>query len=386
MSRARGCVPSSLALLLALSPVAAPAQSTPAPATVRVGYFSSSLPLLAAQYEGFFADEGLTVAFTQVRSSIGMFSALRDGLMDVAFSSPDNPVNYRLNPSNAIGTALDVQMLLGTDRGLDLSLVARPQLATVESLRGARIGVDAVDSGYAFVLYAILAQHGLQRGVDYQVVIVGGTPLRLAALEKAPTAPGAIDATLLNSDSYVRAVAAGFQVLAPVSAVASPYLGGVASARQSWLDANPDVAVRFVRAYYRGHTWAMDPANHDAAIALLASYVPNTTPALAEQIYDVLLDPTGLIPYARLDRKGLYQVVLLRDEMGGFEQPENLRWLVTPASGIYDLSWYRMAVLRDGDDDPGEAIGSDPTYVEQLDPVTDHTGHGEDADGDVAGP
>ncbi len=36
------------------------------------------------------------------------------------------------------------------------------------------------------------------------------------------------------------------QVLAPVSTVAVPYLGGVASARESWLAGNTDLAVRFV--------------------------------------------------------------------------------------------------------------------------------------------
>lgn len=337
------------ALVLTLSPERAASETSPPGATVRVGFFSNSLPLLAAQANGYFAAENLAVTFTQVKSSVQMFQAVRDGLMDVAFSSPDNPVNYRLNPKNALGGALDAQMLLGTDRGLDLSLVAQPRLETIESLRNARIGVDAVDSGYAFVLYEILAQHGLKRGADYSVVAAGGTPLRLAALRA-----NQIDATLLNSDSYVRAVNDGFSVLAPVSAVASPYLGGVVSARKSWLAANGDVAVRFVRAYLRGHVWAMDPANRGAAVTLLAT-LPNTPAALAGQIYDALRDPTGLIPCASLDRKGLHSVILLRNRMGGFEQPQNLELLVKPESGLYDLSFYRRALRLEGDDDGTDA-------------------------------
>jgi ABC-type nitrate/sulfonate/bicarbonate transport system substrate-binding protein len=332
-----------------------PPPPPPAPATVRVGFFSTSLPLLAAQANGYFTDENLTLSLTQVKSSVQLFTAVANNTIDIAFSSPDNPANYRLNPVNAVGGALDVQIIFGTDRGLDLSVISDTPFTTVESLKGKRIGVDAVDSGFAYVLYKILANHGLQKGVDYSIVTVGGTPIRLAAL-RAHT----IDATLLNSDSYVRAVNDGFNVLAPVSDVANPYFGGGASARNSWLTANRDVAVRFIRAYVRGHQWALDPANKTAAVALLAG-LPNTPPALATQIYDALFDPTGLIPRARLDRRGLYNVLALRQASGGFEQPENLRFLDSPFSGLYDLSYYRRAV--DDDYHHGEEGSDGPDWL-----------------------
>ncbi len=375
------CVRMSVVLVLVAAATAARAQT--APATVRVGFFSTSLPLMAAEAKGFFAEENIALSTFQVRSSVQMFQRVRDGLMDVAISSPDNPVNYRLNPHNAVGVALDVTMLFGADRGLQLSVVGRAGFADFESLRGARVGVDAPDSGFAYVLYDILARHGLVRGVDYGVVVVGGTPIRLAALRAS-----AIDATLLNADSVVRARDEGMNVLGTVSEVASPYLGTVASARASWLAAHPDVAVGFVRAYWRGHVWAMDPANRDEAIALLRT-LPNTSAALAEQIWSQLdEDPTGLIPDARLDRKGLLEVIRLRDRYGGFETELNLAWLDTPASGLFDLwSWQRATNAATADDVVG--LEGNPLY-ERTWPVTHdpallggHDGHGHDADGDL---
>lgn len=370
-------------VVLALAVAGAGGPALAQPATVRVGYFSTSLPLMAAQAKGFFAEENIALSTFQVRSSVQMFQRVRDELMDVAFSSPDNPVNYRLNPHNAVGQALDVTMLFGADRGLQLSLVSRASFPDFESLRGRRIGVDAPDSGFAYVLYAILAQHGLARGVDYEVVVVGGTPLRLRALRAAT-----IDATLLNADSVVRARDLGMNVLAPVSDVASPYLGTVASARASWLAAHPDVAVGFVRAYCRGHAWAMDSANHDEAVAMLMT-LPDTPAPLAEQIYAQLVaDPTGLIPGARLDRKGLLNVIRLRDAFGGFETDQNLRWLDTPASGLFDLSYYRRATNSATADDVA-GPESDPIYAktwpESHDPalLAGHDAHGHDKDGDL---
>jgi ABC-type nitrate/sulfonate/bicarbonate transport system substrate-binding protein len=368
-------------LALALAATGAAAQTTPA--TVRVGYFSTSLPLMAAQAKGYFADEGIAISTFQVRSSVQMFQRVRDGLMDVAFSSPDNPVNYRLNPHNAVGQALDVTMILGADEGLDLSVVSRTGFADFESLRGKRIGVDAPDSGYAYVLYDILAQHGLVKGVDYSLVIIGGTPLRLAALRA-----GTIEATLLNADSFVRARSEGMNVLAPVSDIASPYLGSVASAPNAWLQANPGVAVGFVRAYVRGQAWAMDPANHDEAIALLET-LPNTPAPIAEAIYAQLNgDPTGLIANARLDRTGLLNVIRLRDENGGFETAQNLKNLDTPSSGLFDLSYWQRATNSATADD---VVGPDsnPLYQkawpENHDPAltNGHDAHGHTNDADM---
>ena len=371
----------SLGLAFTFAATAATAQTTPT--TVHVGYFSTSLPLMAAQAKGYFADEGIAISTFQVRSSVQMFQRVRDGLMDVAFSSPDNPVNYSLNPHNAVGQLLDVTMILGTDLGLQLSVVARSGFSSVESLRGKKIGVDAPDSGFAYVLYTILAQHGLSRqNGDYSLVIVGGTPLRLAALRA-----GTIDATLLNSDSVVRARNENMNILAPVSDVATPYLGGVASASRAWLAANPGVAVGFVRAYVRGQAWAMDPANHDEAIAMLQT-LPNTSPTVAEQIYaQINQDPTGLIANARLDRKGLLNVIRLRDASGGFESVQNLRLLDTPASGLFDLSYWRAATNSATADDV-VGLDSDPiyqkTWPEYHDPALlaghDAHGHGNDAE------
>ena len=374
------CVSTSVALALALA--ASPTRAQTAPITVRVGYFSPSLPLMAAQAKGFFAEENIALSTFQVRSSVQMFQRVRDGLMDVAISSPDNPVNYRLNPHNAVGQALDVTMLYGADLGLQLSLVGRGPFTTIGDLRGKRIGVDAPDSGFAYVLYKILANHGLAR-TDYTVVVVGGTPIRLAALRA-----GSIDATLLNADSVVRAGNEGMNLLAPVAEVATPYLGTVASARESWLAANPGLAVGFIRAYWRGQQWALDPANHAEAVALLRT-LPNTPAPLAEQIYAQLTqDPTGLIPDASLDRRGLLNVIRLRDEFGGFETDQNLRWLDTPASGIFDLSFYRRATNFAVADDvigPESNPIHDKTWLENHDPILlgGHDTHGHANDGDL---
>ncbi len=323
--------------------------SSPTAAAVRLGFFSTNLPLQAAFAQGYFADENLTVTTQQITTSIAMFKSIAANTMDIALTSADNPLNYRLNTNNLVNNnagTLDVQMIFGDHLGLGLALVAQPG-STFESLRGKKCGVNAPDSGFAYVLYKMLQRNGLARDVDYTVAPAGGTPIRLNAL-RAKT----IDCTLLNADSVVRAKEEGFAVLATIDDVASQYLGGVGAARESWLKANPDVAIRFIRAYVRGVAWVENADNRTAATALLSN--ANTTVGLAEKIYDAAIgDPTGIIPQGKFDVRGLRNVIRIRSAFNGFEQPQNLRLLASPESGIYDLSYYRQAVrgLRDCDDD-----------------------------------
>jgi|SRR6266446_2020577 ABC-type nitrate/sulfonate/bicarbonate transport system substrate-binding protein len=64
---------------------------------LRLGLFSPSLPHLVAIREGYYEERGLTVEQQRIRSSSGLFRALRDGDVDVALTSPDNIANFRLN-------------------------------------------------------------------------------------------------------------------------------------------------------------------------------------------------------------------------------------------------------------------------------------------------
>ncbi|MEO8183107.1 MAG: ABC transporter substrate-binding protein [Deltaproteobacteria bacterium] len=312
----------------------------PAPTPVRIAAPYFSLPMAAATARGFFEEENLAVSYSIFSGSRQAFSMLSTNDVDVILSSSDNPVNYRLNSRNALGAVLDVQIIFGHDLGFGLSLVAQPGFDTVESLRGARLAVDAPDSGFALALYEILRHHGMEAGVDYTVVSAGATPIRLTGLRAHD-----FEATVLNSDSLVRAESEGFPVLAALADVASPYAGAVGIARESWLQANRDVAVRVIRAIYRANRWLHDPDNHAAAVDLIIAYDPATTSeALAERIYDLSVSDGGVIENARMSLDGLRTILEIRQEFGGFEAPQDLEVLLAPEGGLYDLGYYEEAV------------------------------------------
>jgi len=312
------------------------------PATIRLGYFSKSPVVALGQQHGFFAAENLTVVDSQTASSPVIFRKLRDKQWDVILTQIDNVFNYRYNPSNPLGGTFEPVAFMQTDWGNGASLMARPEFTTVESLRGKTVAVDSPNSGFAFVLYGIMRAHGLERGVDYNVVVTGGTPFRYADL-----LAGKFDATILNAGYQFQAADAGMNTLGNISDAASPFAGGSAVALKSWLDANPSVAVRFVRAYITSQQYVLDPANKDEVVAWLTADAKGNA-SVAEKTYQTLITPgDGLIPNAQIMKQPLYGTASLRNSFGGFDTPMDLDWLVSKKSGVYDLSAWHQATDTD---------------------------------------
>ena len=67
---------------------------------------------------------------------------------------------------------------MGGDNGF-LRLVAVPEVKTFADLKGRTVSVDALTTGYAFVLLELLERGGLQRERDYKVERAGGVMQRI---------------------------------------------------------------------------------------------------------------------------------------------------------------------------------------------------------------
>jgi ABC-type nitrate/sulfonate/bicarbonate transport system substrate-binding protein len=331
------------ALLVGLAPpasIAAAASTSAAPRQeLTLGVFAPTLPLIAADRLGLFAEERLAVSFAQVTSSTQQFQSLRSGEYDLALTSPDNVANYRLNTSNALGERLPVTGFIGSDAGMNLVVATVPGISAPEDLRGASVAVDAPNSGFAYVLYAILGEHGLERDGDYQVVSVGGIPLRYQAL-----LDGEQQAALLSNGFEARAAAQGLRLFDGVRSVADPYLGTVFAALEPWLKQHKRAAAAFTRAYLKALRWSLDPANREQALTLLTTALPDTDRTLAEEIYRVHLDPgIGLIADADISTDAMRNILRLRQRFDGFDEPQNLRRLATEGGGLYTRQFLRRA-------------------------------------------
>lgn len=299
--------------------------------TIRLGYFYRTLPLMAAQRHGFYRRHGVEVQEERVRSSTQQFEYLLDGRYDVVQTSPDNVANYRYNTGHALGDRIDVQGFLGMDYGLNLVLVARPGIRSARTLKA--VAVDAPDSGFAYVAYAILERAGLKRGKHYDVVPVGGVSQRF---QRLLSGDAGFDATLLSGGFETRAANSSYRILGRVREVADPYVGAWTAATGRWLSENGPQAAAFAAAYREATAWCFDPDNGEACLAMLME-TPDTSRSLAEQLYRIQLqDEVGNIPDADVVAEGVGNVLALRARYGGFEQD------VDPDLILRDGELYRL--------------------------------------------
>ncbi|MBL7261109.1 ABC transporter substrate-binding protein [Paractinoplanes lichenicola] len=263
---------------------------------LRLGSFTPSVLLRVTRRLGRLETE---VDETLVPSSPAQFRTLLDGGYDAVLTSPDNVLAYRFSPINPLGVNAPIEMLAAIDRGLGLALYARGG-----SLRGARFAVDVPGSGFAFVMYALAESLGLARD-EYEIVALGSTPTRLAAL-----LTGDCDATMLNAGNELHAEAAGFARVETTTAVCGPYLGTVlaalAPADVAWLaTALTTTAAEIVAG------------QHDALVVAAATEALGLPEPLAVRYLHRLRDPDeGLVPDGRIDRPALETLVGLRRRFG----------------------------------------------------------------------
>lgn len=286
-----------------------------------------NLPLLAAEAEGFFARRGLSVKVEATPNSQALRDGLAQGRYQVAHTAVDNAVAM-VELAKA-----DVAVVMGGDNGFN-SLFFQPDIASYADLRGKTVLVDAPNTAFALVLYQMLRQHGLERG-DYVVSPIGGTHLRLAAMEKDRSAAAAI----LNLPFSVLAERAGLRNMGEAVKAIGPYQSTAGFVMRAWGEANADSLVRYIQAYVEGLRWAVDPANKAAAIALLVGRL-HLAPDIATQAYEIAAAPgTGFAKDAAIDPAGFRNVLRLRAEIEG-------QWGgAPPAPERYlDLSYYERAI------------------------------------------
>jgi ABC-type nitrate/sulfonate/bicarbonate transport system substrate-binding protein len=321
-----------------IDPVAAqqPA-SAPAPAlgdvTVNVFPGGFNWPSYVAEDKGLFANHGIHVILQGTTGSVNQMTDLSQGRFDIAMTAIDNIVAYVEGEGEApIGPQPDFVAVMGSDSSF-LSLVAAPDISSYEDLRGKTLSVDARTTGYAFVLYDMLARKGLKPD-DYQIETAGGMVQRWAALQQHKQV-----ATLLSTPFNILARNEGFHQLAAATDVIGPYQGNVAATRRSWARHNKAKVVAFIQAYVEAIDWLYDPKNHDEAIQILLKNVPQMSPELAATTYGELLDPkAGFFRKGRMNVAGIRTVLALRSR---YAMPH--KTLKDP-SKYYDPTYYRAAL------------------------------------------
>jgi ABC-type nitrate/sulfonate/bicarbonate transport system substrate-binding protein len=282
---------------------------------VRVNVFPGGFNwgVYVGQDKGFFAEQGIAIEMQGTPNSVTQMTDFSQGKFDIAMTAVDNIVAYVEGQGEApIGPQRDFTAVMGSDSGF-LSLVAAPSIKTIEDLAGKTLSVDAMTTGYAFVLYEIMRRHGLDKDKgDYEIVRAGGMIQRWNGLREGQHA-----ATLLSAPYNIIAQNAGFTELVKATGVIGPYQGNVAAVRRPWARENREKVSGYISAYRRSIAWLYQSENRNEALAVLRHHLPQMPQEIAEASYVELLDPArGFFRTCEIDRTGLECVLSLRSRYG----------------------------------------------------------------------
>lgn len=299
--------------------------SAQAPVAVTVIVFPSvqDLPLYAAQAKGIYARHGLNVDIKFTPNSKELRNGLAEGRYQIAHTAIDN--GFALKDQKKA----DIVVVSGGDDSLN-HLIVQPGIRSISEVKGKTVAVDAPNTAYAFQLYKMLEQAGVKKG-EYQVKAIGGTPLRLKAMEGDKS----IVAAMMNPPISVEALKTGMKDLGTTASALGAYQGAATFVVRKWAAQHEDLLIRYLQSEIEGFRWALDPKNKSEAVALLAQRL-KLDPDIALRSYEEMKE--GLSRDAALNVEGVDTVLSLRAEFEGAEKADSSQYI--------DLSYYQKALAK----------------------------------------
>jgi len=320
-----------LTITLSLAFISVNAQ-TPQSLSVIAFPGTGNWPIRLAQDKGYFAQTGLEVTLTPTPSSVFQITRFAQGDFDIAMTAVDNVIAYVEGQGEVpLLQPADFVVFMGGAPSIP-SLTTVPEITDYQDLKSKTLAVDAMTTGYAFVLFDLLRRHGVTRA-EYNVESLGGTTARWQAMQERKVA-----ATILTSPFDLMAARDGFRVLDYAKDVYGHYEQSVATTRRAWAANNGTKLIAFVKGYVAAVEWLRNPSNREEAITTIGKYFPQLPADLAPALYVNFVGTRGIAAKAQIDMAGVRKVLELRNEYGSPKKS------LTDPARYYDPQYYEAAV------------------------------------------
>ncbi|MBI5352257.1 MAG: ABC transporter substrate-binding protein [Chloroflexi bacterium] len=279
---------------VATEPVVMPTDTSVPLTEVNVCYSAptttQSVPWYAFE-KGIFEKYGLKVNLIQLQGSSKAMSALVSGNASICQMSGNSVIN-------AAAAGLDAVMIAGIYNTYPAVLVARPEIKTVEDLRGKTIGMGLTASASEVATRLALQELGLQAGVDVNVIEIGEEPDRVAAFRA-----GQIDAILTTAPYLHQLRAEGVSELFDFGKVGLPYAHTSILTTRKFIEENRPMVVNFMKAIIESISlMKADPEGTKEVIAKYLGLDPVADAADLTDAYDNIVQPLlQEVPYPNLD-------------------------------------------------------------------------------------
>ncbi|HEY6364409.1 MAG TPA: ABC transporter substrate-binding protein [Candidatus Binatia bacterium] len=197
------------------------------------GLGSQFITFPLAQKRGFLKEEGFDSEIVRITG----------GATRVALASGD--IDYSIGVAGMVGAAVvgvPVRVVACYLCAPVWVLMARPELKSVQALKGKTIGINAFGTAPEFIVRIMAKHFGLDPEREIKLIATGPPEARLASLTR-----GLVDATVLGPPFDFEAKKLGFNALANAHEIVSfPETGLIASVKK--IQERPDEIKRTIRA------------------------------------------------------------------------------------------------------------------------------------------
>ncbi|HEY6200169.1 MAG TPA: ABC transporter substrate-binding protein [Candidatus Binatia bacterium] len=225
-----------------------------------------------AKERGFFTAAGVEAELIYTSGALSM-QALIGGSVDLVLGSIFDPLS-------AIAGGADIVILGSFNNSPPYVMAARPDVRDVKDLRGKKIGVRSLTGPATAMTQFLLEENGLDTKRDVQILRVGGTAERLAALKE-----GLVDAALIDEAVAHRAKEAGLNVI-PLKGV--PHIHTGAYARRASVAQRQGALTGSLRAMRDAAVYMKN--NRAGSIQVIQKVMKVSNPKVAETSYEILKD------------------------------------------------------------------------------------------------
>jgi NitT/TauT family transport system substrate-binding protein len=242
---------------------------------VRIAYSSISAAytgIWVAREAGFFAKEGLEDQIIFIPSATQLAQVLVAGDVDIA-SLGGGPVMA------ASLSGADLKVIGNNVNKLIFSIHAKPEVKSLEDLRGKRIAVSRFGSSADIAARAALRKLNMDPAKDVNLMQLGTMANMFGALKS-----GGVEASVVSPPTQFLSEKLGFKEIFSITEMDLAYPNPSMAVPGDLIRKKPDLIDRFMRAYVR----AMQRARVDkeGTIKTLAKYTTITDAEILNRAYD----------------------------------------------------------------------------------------------------
>ena len=257
---------------------------------IRVGQGSVSLQsglMHIAKERGLFAKHGLVSEIVYIPGGTTNIQVLVSGSLDMSQLSGAPGVAANLEGA-------DIVYILGLLDRLNYQLVTRPEIKSVEQLKGKKLGVSRFGSSADFGLRAVLKRLGIDPAKDVSILQIGDEPARVAAIKS-----GNIEGTVVNAPFSSEAERLKLNVIADSVKMDIPFFNTGLLGSRKYLEKQDAKVMNFLRAYLEAIK--ILKTEREYSVKALAQFTRVPDLKAIQEGYDYFNNQLQPVPYPSLE-------------------------------------------------------------------------------------